>query len=479
MTQETGGTLLDYTIVSDPYPLCASLNAGTPTSTLHILIAPPGDETVHCQDIQFAVPYGSGAHDLVSVQGGQGSSPDNWTVTWEPAKSVFLAVPPSGSGGTVGAAGVQLTLKGLHINTRPGIATIEIAEMAGITTGSYSMQRDECTVTKFPRPAVPAQNVSDFAATTPEVDAGNTVTLYWTGPQTLTYDIAHGTGATPATGQAETNITNFTWKGTVTRDTTFHLHCRLGETTHTLTATVAVNNPRLTGLQVDGTLIANGQVEAVATDRSVRIRELQGPSSMPLTIKSSTDFLAGCPVSVTDSVTVTGKLIANGDLQAIHEDHCVRIRDLRGPMAGPLTINSSGIEYIDSKHPVNLAGNLIAKNDVTVTGKLVANGGIEAVAADKLVRIRKLLGPYGQPLEINSSTNFLAGCNVHIAGEMKGSVGQFAQYGDTMHIQNKTKSNCYLGASVKGDKTHASNWNSWTYWASSRDNETYLVMKKG
>ncbi|WP_158575822.1 hypothetical protein, partial [Streptomyces corynorhini] len=317
------------------------------------------------------VPYGTGAHDLVNVQGGQGSSPDNWTVTWESAKSAFLAVPPSSSGGTVGPAGVQLTLKGLHINTRPGTATIDIAEMTATTPGSYSMRRDECSVTKFPRPAVPAQNVSDFAATTPEVNAGNTVTLHWTGPQTLTYSIAHGTGATPATGQTETNITNFTWKGTVTRDTTFHLHYRLGETTHTLTATVAVNNPRLTGL------------------------------------------------------TVNGKLYANDDVHATGGGKIVRIRELLGPHGGPLTINSNGIHYIEKAYGVDLAGAVTARKTMTVDGSLTVNGAVEAngdvyaTGKDRIVRIRELRGPVGEHLSINSSTDFLRECDVCVSDSFR------------------------------------------------------------
>ncbi|MEV5379391.1 hypothetical protein AB0L26_25985 [Streptomyces nondiastaticus] len=108
-------------------------------------------------------------------------------------------------------------------------------------------------LTKLPAPKIPAMAVSDFRADNAEVSAGDTVTLKWNGPSTLDCTVSHGGNPYPV-GK------NHEYRAKIDRDTTCQLSYATGEpeTTHYLTTTDTVTNPKLTGLEVDGPLTVTG-----------------------------------------------------------------------------------------------------------------------------------------------------------------------------------------------------------------------------
>ncbi|MGW1071933.1 hypothetical protein [Streptomyces sp. NPDC002537] len=266
-----GQCLLDYAVISEPFPLYASTDDGT-TTTLHIVVSNGGGKTVYCREIVFSLPEGGLAQSLVDSDKGDGSAP-GWTV--EPLQQgADIALPegdyanfvakPTKADAAVDVSGITITLKNLHISKNPGTARIEIRETATTDTGQWPTSPGFTTlpITKFPAPEIPVQAVTDFHAEQYDAASGDAVRLTWRGPKTLAYSVVHGSGATPDSGQAEENITSFEWKGKVLRDTTFHLSYTTPDgATHVLTTTVTVKNPQLTGLTVNGDATVTGSAE--------------------------------------------------------------------------------------------------------------------------------------------------------------------------------------------------------------------------
>ncbi|MGA5129706.1 hypothetical protein ACPCTO_07860 [Streptomyces olivoreticuli] len=285
-----GQCLLDYAIISEPFPLYAATDDDTPT-TLHIVVSNGRGDTVHCREIVFSLPEGDLAQSLVDTGDGDGSAP-GWTVA-QIQKGADIALPegdyanfvakPTQGDAPVDVSGITITLTNLHIGKNPGTARVEIRETATTDPGNWPTSPGFTTlpVTKFPAPQIPVQAVTDFHAEPFDVESGGAVRLTWRGPKSLAYSVVHGSGATPGSGQGEKNITDFQWNGTVLRDTTFHLsYTTPDEATHVLTTTVTVKNPQLTGLDVTGDATVTGALEA--TDDITTSAQFLDPKGTPL-----------------------------------------------------------------------------------------------------------------------------------------------------------------------------------------------------
>ncbi|MBH1937712.1 hypothetical protein I5Q34_26150 [Streptomyces sp. AV19] len=258
--------LLDYAIISDPYPLYAA-TAANPTSTVHIVVSNGGGDTVYCREIIFSLPEGDLAQSLVVTGGGDGDgSVEGWTVEQlqKGASTVLpsgeyasFRVKPPADGTKVEGSGITITLRNLHIGTQPGTARVEIRETATkeVTQWPVNPRYRTLEITKFPPPELPF--VGNFRAEPCDVELGkdkdsNKVRLMWDGPTDINYTVLYGAGAKRADDQKEDVVRGREWWGTVTRDTVFRLEYTAGGSTHYLTTGVTVANPRLTGLTVDG-----------------------------------------------------------------------------------------------------------------------------------------------------------------------------------------------------------------------------------
>ncbi|MCA6091382.1 hypothetical protein LE181_04245 [Streptomyces sp. SCA3-4] len=261
------GCLLDYAIISEPFPLYAAVSDDTPRSTLHLVISNGGGSTVYCREFLISLPHGELAQSLVAATAGDGDgSAPGWTVAniQEGASIVlpqgdyahFQVKPPTDTT-PLDVSGITITLKNLRIGTKPGTARVEVREMATPDQGTWpdSPRFTSLPITKFPAPAIPVQVVTDFHAEPYEVEAGGEVRLTWRGPSTLDYTVAHSSGATGSVesdGKKDEPVKDFVWKGTVTRDTTFQLSYVIAGATHYQTTTVVVTDPVIAGLKVMG-----------------------------------------------------------------------------------------------------------------------------------------------------------------------------------------------------------------------------------
>ncbi|MGW2598781.1 hypothetical protein [Streptomyces klenkii] len=362
---DSGLPLLDYGVISEPFPLYVTTGTDDPATALHLVVSNGGGETVYCREIVFSLPEGDLAQSLVREDAGDGRAPDWDVVRLQPGTQTvvpsgdyarFQATPKGDAkktGVRVDAEGLVITLENLKISARPGTARIEIREVATTDTDKWpdSPRFTKLAMTKFPAPKIPVQAISDFTADNLEVEAGGSVRLTWNGPSTLDYTVSYGGESYPVGKNHEHSTT-------IDRDTTFRLSYVTGGTTHCLTTTVTVKNPKLTGLEVDGDakvtgatgvqgltvggdLTANGNVTAVAGGTVFRIRELRGPYGENLDINSTISVLKDNSVTIADGMTVNGDLTANGNVTAVTSGMIFRIRDLRGPYGESLGIDST------------------------------------------------------------------------------------------------------------------------------------------
>lgn len=293
---DIGKPLLDYALISEPFPLYAATKDAPPT-TLHIVVSNGGGSTVYCREIVFSLPRGDLAQSLVTTTSGKGdASAADWTVAALPDGSADIVVPEGdyanfvakapGDGAKVDASGITITLKNLTIGTMPGTARVEVRETATLDAGKWPDSPGFVTlpITKFPAPLIPVQAVCDFRADNLEVASGGSVRLTWNGPSTLEYTVLHGGGATPAEDQKD-KTTDHEWKGTVVRDTTFLLSYVTGDTTHYLTTAVTVTNPTLDGLHVTKNASVDGDLNVgtlAATDDITTKAHFIDPDGRPL-----------------------------------------------------------------------------------------------------------------------------------------------------------------------------------------------------
>ncbi|UYB39130.1 hypothetical protein SLV14_001586 [Streptomyces sp. Je 1-4] len=306
--------LLDYAIISEPFPLYATTGTDDPATALHIVVSNGGGETVYCREIVFYLPKGDLAQSLVNAPAGDGWAKDWDVVCLQPGTQTalpsgdyarFQATPKGDdkkkTGVPVDASGLVITLKDLKISPLPGTARIEIREFATTNTDQWpeNPRFTKLALTKFPAPKIPAMAVSDFTADKLEVTAGTSVRLTWSGPSTLDYTVSHGGSAHPVGKQHG-------YSTTIDRDTTFQLSYVTGGTTHALTTTVTVTNPKLTGLTVDGDVKVTGATGVQGLTASGDLKAEQA-----LTVSGAADLQG---LTVHKDLTAKAALSAEKDL---------------------------------------------------------------------------------------------------------------------------------------------------------------------
>ncbi|NJP79937.1 hypothetical protein HCK01_21940, partial [Streptomyces sp. AA8] len=318
---------------------------------------------------------------LVEADAGDGQAPD-WTVQRiEPGTQTILppgdyahfAAKPKAGDAAVDVSGITITLENLKISSRPGTARIEIREVATTNTDKWpeNPHFTRLALTKFPAPKIPVMAVSDFTADSQEVAAGTTVRLTWNGPSTLDYTVSHG-------GTPHTVGKSHEYNTTIDRDTTFQLSYVTGGTTHYLTTTVTVKNPKLTGLEVDGGLTVTGStgVAGLTVGGGLSVTgatDVQGltvnkdlTAKQALTVSGSTelqaltvdkDLSAKATLTVTGAAGVTGALTVGGFLQANS--------DITVAYGGTTKFTTSGLTGIEAPY-VSVNGNGVAHDKSSI-----------------------------------------------------------------------------------------------------------------
>jgi hypothetical protein len=185
---------LDYAAGTRPFPLQASpstgnLDACVLTVTASNPAAEPDANPVTVEGVQITLPLGEGGSALTTQPTDvQPVGPPGWTLVTGTDPGVFAFVPPSGSA-VVTDDSLVFTLSEVYVNRQPGdVEGLQVAE------GQGGCQPPDCpttnlALTKFPY----GWGAVDFWVDPPDISAGASTTLNWSGPQGGTYEIEYGT----------------------------------------------------------------------------------------------------------------------------------------------------------------------------------------------------------------------------------------------------------------------------------------------
>ncbi|WP_030024976.1 hypothetical protein, partial [Streptomyces monomycini] len=323
-------SLLSYAVEPNPDPLTVSTAKDPVIGRLDITVGSADSSPVYCKKITVRIPIGPGASALTEnraqLTSATVNSADRWVAregfaddTWQ----VFEFVPERPV--QVTGRAVTLAISQIEVNQAVGEADIKIIEETSPTNGSFTPLATDAPVMKFPAEFL----FRNFHPTKILVANGEKASLKWDGSADAKYTMFWGRNTRDVS-----DVREWTTPEPLTAPTGFMLQATVtdgGQTlTHALTTVVMVEGP---DLEVRN-LVVTGDLKAESG--TVRIKDLRGPSGVPLKIDSHTEFLKGNNVTVTNQLTVGGTLNAKGNLNAVADDQMVRIRDLRGPYNVPL-----------------------------------------------------------------------------------------------------------------------------------------------
>lgn len=184
-------TLLAYSITTNPFPLEASGQSGSPyLAQLTVVATNNTGSDVTLQGVTIKIPVGQGAAQLTNDAQKIGPVPSaNWTLkdTQYPTGFVqYLFLPNTGYGTVAKNASLNFIFNNIQINSQTGQAEIDVTE------GSNNCLPPNCPVaqlfvTKFPN----AWGQVSFWVDHPDMPAGGTETLHWAGPSGATYSIEY------------------------------------------------------------------------------------------------------------------------------------------------------------------------------------------------------------------------------------------------------------------------------------------------
>ncbi|MFE5326048.1 hypothetical protein ACFRCG_06550 [Embleya sp. NPDC056575] len=448
--------LLSYDLTTAPDPVEASPeNPQMPPETCELIIVASrrSGTAADVASIKVKIPAGTAAPDLaLDLSRAVASiSLSGWSVALNSSTEEFVFTPVA-EYETIGPdTSITIRISELPVSRKVGSCPVTVTERSRTGNSAFCNRELVFSVGKFP----PGFYMRNLMCDPLVIDNGGDVTLTWERSANAAYELLYGRTCLPVTNVSTRKITN------VTSDTTFYLRGTVGQApdqvVRILAAQVTVVKPHLEvgNLVVHGTTTAKGDV-TVDKDRTLYARTMMGLGQNP-----TIDVGGHLNLSSSDrTTTVKGPLVVEGtttakdDVSVTESGSIVRIRDLRGPSAVPLTINS---------HTNVLPGNdvTIAGNVTVATGKQLSAAKI-VVGADGLtvggpfaatVSTMDIVGPaqvfpltFGRTLAFTAPTAGLAIGEVHTTGNSRNSIVKLSGNGtnvraSAMRIDGRTAAN--------------------------------------
>jgi hypothetical protein len=188
--------LLQYDLISDPFPLLASTE-GKPANKASLTIVATNSTTgsVRLQGILVKIPVGGGASQLSNgATDINAIAPTNWDpkdVQHPENFVIYNFQPQNGNGELAANASLNFVFTSIPVNNVTGTVLIEITEGSGNCVPPNCPVQD-LAVTKFPD----NWGSVNFAATKNIINAGEGIQLKWDGPASATYSIEYYTPQT-------------------------------------------------------------------------------------------------------------------------------------------------------------------------------------------------------------------------------------------------------------------------------------------
>ncbi|HEX8074272.1 MAG TPA: hypothetical protein VF545_04765 [Thermoleophilaceae bacterium] len=189
----SSATKLLYALATQPSPLQASPAHGELVQCVLTVEASnpapdPDANPVTLAGVEIKVPIGEAAADLTPDATSIGPlPPPGWQLQTNTAPGVYAFVPvgPPGTTVSVGSQALMFGLEAVPVNRAPGpVAGLQVIE------GTPGMPSVQLPLTKFPN----GWGSVDFWACRPDIRAGQSTTLHWSGPAGATYTIEYAAG---------------------------------------------------------------------------------------------------------------------------------------------------------------------------------------------------------------------------------------------------------------------------------------------
>lgn len=183
--------LLGYSIHTTPAPLQASPSAGGMTTAALTIVAAAGPgQDVYCNEIRLMFDIGELAQNFTSVGTGilvAVSPSDQWQIA-QIDEGIFSATPKKPMYNKLSTAGIVIQIYNVKVNRQVGTFALTIQETSSTDGTHFTKHTDVYNIAKFPYGFF----VSDFTASTPEVNDGTPVLLTWHGSADAAYAILYG-----------------------------------------------------------------------------------------------------------------------------------------------------------------------------------------------------------------------------------------------------------------------------------------------
>jgi microcystin-dependent protein len=182
-------TLLNYALLTEPFPLQASPDSGsTKPAKLTIVASNPNPEapvTIK-KKISITLPIGATARDLTATAPLNTVAPQYWTPPSKPRLGEGVAIydfTPTAGHKDVTDQGLNFIFNDVAINQQSGSCLIEITEVISDTEDYQTT----LSVTKFPY----GWGEVTFGVNPANIQAGQDTTLDWAGPARAEYKIEY------------------------------------------------------------------------------------------------------------------------------------------------------------------------------------------------------------------------------------------------------------------------------------------------
>jgi microcystin-dependent protein len=181
--------ILDYAVMTEPFPLQASPGKGTvkPAKLTFVGSNPDPEEPITIEKITIRLPIGSKATDLTNVVPPDPVAPENWEYAGlsKGAGVVDFRFKPLAGHKDVGEQGLEFVFDGVNVNTQPGIFRVEIEQVNPDEEPAATLE-----VAKFPY----GWGEVSFRVKPANISIGEHTTLKWSGPVGAEYTIEYSEG---------------------------------------------------------------------------------------------------------------------------------------------------------------------------------------------------------------------------------------------------------------------------------------------
>ncbi|CAO5238487.1 hypothetical protein [Frankia sp. AgKG'84/4] len=249
------------------------------------------------------------------------------------------------------------------------------------------------------------------------IDAGDALQLSWesNGSYFWLYDGSgddnpryEGTGTSWSVSFGEiVRDTTFILKASAAGDGTQVAAAGFESVEQYASLTITVNNPTLTGLTIHGPVNAQDTVDV----HGWLTAHLDATFQEGLTVQR--ELTVGQGLTVSGNLTARSRVDVNGLLSA-NNDLTVGSKLSTQGISG---VRLEEDIIVGDKMSTSGHNGLRVMRDLSVDGSIGGFGGAEFVQGEgKYVRIRELRGPYGGELTINSTVRILDDCGLSVAG---------------------------------------------------------------